>query len=376
MKSDIYEQYAKKLDAAIASQNFIAICKLLLRAFFTARKYGDILVVTNDWFRRALLAIAHGPQGNPYNPKDKTDSFYPCSLEDADKTSNYVALIMIVVYLDVEYSRMKSNPRIFQARQILHMTFGDKPCWMRFRSVCFRLLFSEAQLTSGFHYTGELFFIMANFMKLKPSALKQLDCPNVSICEKKCEEIMRLGEYIKFARRFVNEDGKTGVGYPVLEVLVQYAERFLYYYSRTKANAALKARYAEWRRIRDMEPRSEKNVIKDADFMQKTCEKFGAAITVVGGKTVVRSVLVRKQQEKPRERTAAEKVRARDHAAVVKEINRRYADPNNRLSIPKIISIMRNSSAYAARMSDVTDVSWKKYAAAARRNKSRDEGKR
>lgn len=367
MKNRIYARYEKDLDTAIGKQDFLETSRLLRRVFFVARNNRDLLVVTYPWVRRALVALAHGPMGNPYNPSDPTDAFYPCSSKEADMMSNYVALVMIVMYLDIEYFGYTSDPRINKAREIMHMVFGEKPCWLRFRSVCFRLLFAEAQLTEGFHYTGELFLMMANYEKIDLTAMKRLSCPNVSVCEHKCEEIMRLGEYIEYAKRFVAADGKSGIGYDVLSVLIPYARKFLHYCERGPYSAERKARCVELRRLRE---KAKIGVMEGADAVLAFCKQANEALVVSGGKTAFRSVPVRKAQEHPRVPTLAERQRTEERRAVVREINRRYSASGNALSIPKIIVAMRNS-AYAARMRGVSDASWKRYADEARRKSRR-----
>ena len=127
MDPSLYARYQKKIEAAIARQDFIEIAQSLLRAFFIARNHRDITVVTTQWVQRALIVLAQGPLVNPYKPDGKPEAFYPCSLEDADKTSNYLSLIMILIYLDIEHYGQTNDEQINRAKQILHMIFGDKP---------------------------------------------------------------------------------------------------------------------------------------------------------------------------------------------------------------------------------------------------------
>ena len=362
MDPSLYARYQKKIEAAIARQDFIEIAQSLLRAFFIARNHRDITVVTTQWVQRALIVLAQGPLVNPYKPDGKPEAFYPCSLEDADKTSNYLSLIMILIYLDIEHYGQTNDEQINRAKQILHMIFGDKPCWLRFRRVCFQLLFAESHLTEGFLYTGELFYILANYMNLDVLTLKRLECMDVQICEHKCDEIMLLGQYVSYAKRFVNADGRSGVGYPVLKVLVDYAQQFLRYAGKGKRSAELKARAEQRRRREARESDGEGSLIKRADEVVATCKKLEESFMTIGGKTAIRAVPVRKPQLNPRERTPEEKAKSAAIRQVVKEINRRYANLKGAKSRQKIIAAMIANSAYSARMRGVKPETWERYA--------------
>jgi len=365
--SRLYTRLKPQLEDAVARNDFPQICSLMKHVLFAARYHNDLKIATQDWVRRGLVALAHGPtHGNPLHQDACTDVFYPCSEDDADKMSNYVSLVMIMIYLDVEHKGSPTDPHDRKLRLVLHQIFGSSPCWMRFRSVCFRLLFAKSQLTEGFLYTGELFLIMANYQKLNCLTLTKLKCPNEHACEHRCEAIMHLGEYIEFAKRFVSEGGKSGVGLVVLKTLVDYADQFIAIYEKAQRKHQSKSQPVA------PPPRTGLNTLRQdildsANDALKTCNEIRQTLVQTGGQMAVRAIPVRKQQAHPRERTAAEKQHSQDVKDVVREINRRYEAPGNKQSIPKIIQNMRKASAYVARMRGISDATLKRYANEARR---------